>query len=153
MNVQHILVPLDFSSDAEQALDDALGLAQQFQARLTLMHVVHIPVITEVDLSPYFAEMEASAQQGMETYQKRVEAAGRPVDTVLVRGTPFREIVETARTKQVDLIVMGTHGRTGMQHVLIGSVAERVVRLAPCPVMVTRKTGDGAAAEAQRKGR
>jgi nucleotide-binding universal stress UspA family protein len=75
----------------------------------------------------------------METYQKRVEGEGLTVDTVLVRGTPFREIVEIAQTQQVDLIIMGTHGRTGMAHLLMGSVAERVVRLAPCPVMVTRE--------------
>ena len=146
MTIQHILVPLDFSSDAEQALDYALELAQQFQARLTLMHVIYIPVTTEVNLSAYFADLESGALQGMESYQKRVEEAGRPVEMVIVRGTPFREIIETAKTKQVDLIVMGTHGRTGMQHLFIGSVAERVVRLAPCPVLVTREIGDVAGA-------
>ena len=143
MNIQHILVPLDFSSDAEQALEVAVELAQPFQARLTLIHVIYIPVTTEVNLSSYFVEMKAGAQLGMDTYRKRVEEAGRPVDTVVVCGTPFREIVETAKTKDVDLIVMGTHGRTGMQHLLIGSVAERVVRLAPCPVLVTRETQNG----------
>ncbi len=145
MNVKHILVPLDFSADAEQALDCAVGLAQQFQARLTLLHVIHIPVSTEVNLSAYFTEMEASAEQGMDTYQKRVKEAGLAVDSVIIRGTPFREIVETAKAKQVDLIIMGTHGRTGMQHLLLGSVAERVVRLAWCPVMVTRETQNGTA--------
>ncbi len=58
-------------------------------------------------------------------------------DVLTVRGAPSHKIVEAARDKQVDLVVMGTHGRTGLQHLLIGSVAERVVRLAPCPVMVT----------------
>jgi nucleotide-binding universal stress UspA family protein len=139
MNVQHILVPMDFSSDAETALDCAVEFAQQFQARLTLLHVIYIPVTTEVNLSSYFAEIESGAQHGMETYQKRAEGKGLTVDTVIVQGTPFREIVEIAKTKQVDLIIMGTHGRTGMTHLLMGSVAERVVRLAPCPVMVTRE--------------
>ena len=145
MNIKHILVPLDFSADAEQALDCAVGLAQQFQSRLTLLHVIYIPVSTEVNLSAYFTEMEAGAEQGMDTYQKRVEEAGLAVDTVIIRSTPFREIVETAKAKQVDLIIMGTHGRTGLQHLLLGSVAERVVRLAPCPVMVTRETQNGTA--------
>lgn len=140
MKLQHILVPIDFSSDAEQALDCAAGLAQQFQARLTLMHVIYIPVTTEVNLAAYFVDIETSAEQGMETYQKRMEEKGVAADTMIVHGTPFHEIVEAAKTKQVDLIVMGTHGRTGVQHLLIGSVAERVVRLAPCPVMVTRET-------------
>ncbi len=146
MNVQHILVPIDFSASAEQALDCAVGLAQQFQARLTLIHVIYIPVTTEVNISAYFADMEASARQGIATHQKRVEGKGLAVDTVVVYGTPFREIVDTAKTKQVDLIVMGTHGRTGVPHLFIGSVAERVVRLAPCPVMVTRETGNLVAA-------
>ncbi|MCH9662988.1 MAG: universal stress protein [Gammaproteobacteria bacterium] len=140
MNVQNILVPLDFSSDADLALDDALGLAQRFQARMTLLHVIYLPVTTEVNLASYFTQMEAEAQQGMETYKKKVTDAGLSVDTVIVSGVPFREIVETAKAKQADLIVMGTHGRTGMNHFLIGSVAERVVRLAPCPVMVSRET-------------
>lgn len=140
MKVQHILVPLDFSAEAEYALQCAVGLAQPLQARLTLLHVIYLPVTTEVNLSAYLADMEAGVQQEMEAYCERVQAAGLVVDTAIVRGTPFREIVETAKTQQVDLIVMGTHGRTGMQHLLIGSVAERVVRLAPCPVMVTRET-------------
>ncbi len=138
MHVQHILVPIDFSADAETALDQAIELAKQFKARLTLMNVIYFPVAADVNLSAYYGEVEAGAKQGMTTYEERVKAAGVSVDTVLVNGTPFREIVETAKTQQVDLIVMGTHGRTGMQHLLIGSVAERVVRLAPCPVMVTR---------------
>ncbi len=138
MNVQQILVPIDFSSDSEQALDYAIGLAQQFQSSLTLMHVIYIPVTTEVNLAAYFADMEAGVKEGIETYRKRAEEAGLAVDVVIVRGTPFHEIVQTAKTKQIDLIVMGTHGRTGVTHLLIGSVAERVVRLAPCPVLVTR---------------
>jgi nucleotide-binding universal stress UspA family protein len=101
--------------------------------------VIHIPVTTEVNLSSYYVEMETSAQQGMMTYQKRVEDAGLVTDVIVMRGTPFREIVDTASNKRVDLIVMGTHGRTGLQHLLLGSVAERVVRLAPCPVLVTRE--------------
>jgi universal stress protein A len=139
MKCQHILVPIDFSPDAERALGHAIELARQFQARLTLLHVIHIPVTTEVNLSSYYVEMETSAQQGMMTYQKRVEDAGLVTDVIVMRGTPFREIVDTASNKRVDLIVMGTHGRTGLQHLLLGSVAERVVRLAPCPVLVTRE--------------
>ena len=59
---------------------------------------------------------------------------------VVAHGIPFQEIIDTAKVRQVDLIVMGTHGRTGLLHVLLGSVAERVVRLAPCPVLVARQT-------------
>lgn len=140
MYFEHILVPIDFSPDAEQALELAVMLAQQFQARITLLHAVHLPVTTEVSLTAYFSEMEASAERGMETYQKRVEEVGVAVEALVQVGIPFRQIIETAGNEGVDLIIMGTHGRTGVQHLMLGSVAERVVRLAPCPVLVTRKT-------------
>ncbi|ETX05969.1 universal stress protein [Candidatus Entotheonella palauensis] len=140
MHIQHILVPMDFSPDAEQALESAMALARQFQARITLLHAVHLPVTTEVSLTAYFSEMQASAQRGMETYQKQVTDAGLPVDMFVLVGVPFRKIIETAANEGADLIVMGTHGRTGVPHLMLGSVAERVVRLAPCPVLVTRKT-------------
>ncbi len=146
MHIQHILVPMDFSSDAEHALEQAIELAKQFQARLTLMNVMYFPVVADVNLVAYYGEIETGAKQGIADYEERAKEAGLSVDTVIVSGTPFREIVETAKTQQVDLIVMGTHGRTGMHHMLIGSVAERVVRLAPCPVMVTRGTRTQAAA-------
>jgi nucleotide-binding universal stress UspA family protein len=139
MQIQHILVPMDFSPDAEQALEQAVALAQQFQARITLLHAIHLPVTTEVALTAYLSEMEASAQRGMETYQKRVADAGLPVETLVLVGVPYRRIIDTAADESADLIVMGTHGRTGVQHWMLGSVAERVVRLAPCPVLVTRK--------------
>ena len=78
----------------------------------------------------------------------RVTAAGLPGARVVLYGVPFQEIVEVAKAQQVDLIVMGTHGRTGLMHVLLGSVAEKVVRLAPCSVLVvpaTRHTSDASA--------
>ena len=136
MKCEHILVPIDFSPDAEQALDCAIGLAQQFQAHLTLLHVIYLPETAEVNPLAYLAKAESEAERETVAYQKRVEDAGVAVDTLIIRGIPVDKIVDTARAKQADLLVMGTHGRTGLQHLLIGSVAERVVRLAPCPVMV-----------------
>ena len=65
--------------------------------------------------------------------------SGTEGDIVVVHGVPFHEIVETAKTQKVDFIVMGTYGRTGLQHVLLGSVAEKIVRLAPCPVLIARQ--------------
>jgi universal stress protein A len=71
---------------------------------------------------------------------RRVQEAGLPGDSAIVEGAPFQMIIDTAKDNEADLIVMGTHGRTGLTHVLMGSVAERVVRMAPCPVLVTRGT-------------
>ena len=87
----------------------------------------------------YLQDLEAEIMQSMEACRARVTAAGLEGDIVVVHGVPFHEILETAKTQKVDLIIMGTHGRTGFQHILLGSVAEKVVRLAPCPVLVARQ--------------
>ena len=90
--------------------------------------------------SPAFVdELEAAITSDMEGYLARVTAAGLAGEIAVVHGVPFQEILDTAKARQVDLIVMGTHGRTGLSHVLLGSVAEKVVRLAPCPVLVARQ--------------
>ena len=144
MTVQHMLVPLDFSSYADQALEYAIALAQQLQARLTLLHVLHLTpremgkVTAAPSLKAYLQGVETDAQHQMQAARERVHQAGLPCDSVVVQGVPYQTIVELAGNRAVDLIVMGTHGRTGLLHVLLGSVAERVVRLAPCPVLVTR---------------
>jgi len=78
----------------------------------------------------------------LESYLERVMAAGLNGDKVIVHGSPYQEIVEIAKARQVDLIIMGTHGRTGLRHMLMGSVAEKVVQLASCPVLVTRQPAD-----------
>lgn len=138
MSAQHFLVPLDFSASADHALEYALALATKLQARLTLLHVIYMPKTVEVDLTPYQEQIEAGAKQAMDTYVKQAHDAGVEAHVDMVHGVPFREIVELAEAKHIDLIIMGTHGRTGLQHALLGSVAEKVVRLAPCPVLVTR---------------
>jgi nucleotide-binding universal stress UspA family protein len=147
MSMQHILVPIDFSPYATQALDFAIDLASKLSARLTLLHAIDvIPLgLAEggVALPPtYIDTLEAEMQQSLETYSRRVQEAGLNCDIMIVQGTPFQSIIDAARDKQVDLIIMGTHGRTGLKHLLLGSVAEKVVRLAPCPVLITRGPAD-----------
>jgi nucleotide-binding universal stress UspA family protein len=143
METQHYLVPLDFSEHADKALQYAIELAQKVPARLTLLHVIHtMPLgVTEIGASlpyAYLQEMEADIAQAMDAYLQRVQAAKLQGEVKTVHGVPFQEIVECAKAGKVDLIIMGTHGRTGLQHALLGSVAEKVVRLAPCSVLVTR---------------
>jgi nucleotide-binding universal stress UspA family protein len=145
MAVQHILVPTDFSEDADQALNYAIELAQKLQARLTLLHVIYLATtavgsLLAYSLEGYLQAMEAEAREQMQTLLKRVHQAGLQGETVMIHGVPFQAILDTAKKKAVDLIVMGTHGRTGLTHILMGSVAERVVRMTPCPVLVTRGT-------------
>ena len=141
MKCEQILAPTDFSSDAEHALGHAIELAQQFQARLILLHVVYLylPGAAEASFSAYVAKVKSEAEQEVAVCRKRAIDAGVTVDALVDLGVPAEKIVEVAKNEQVDLIVMGTQGRTGLQHLLLGSVAERVVRLAPCPVMVVPK--------------
>src|SRR6516164_10329325 len=122
------LVPLDFSEYANQALEYAIGLARKLEARLTLLHVIQPLPLGGVDMGvtlpyTYLQDLEAEIMQSMEACLARVTAAGLEGDIVVVHGVPFHEIVETAKAQKVDLIVMGTHGRTGLQHILLGSVA------------------------------
>ena len=144
MTAQHFLVPIDFSAYAEQALDYAIALAQKLQARVTLLHVIQPPLVAGADMgawpSPAFLQdLEAAIMSDLEGYLARVTAAGLAGEIAVVHGVPFQEILDTAKARQVDLIIMGTHGRTGLSHVLLGSVAEKVVRLAPCPVLIARQ--------------
>lgn len=144
MATQRFLVPLDFSEYANQALDYAINLASKLGARLTLLHVIQSLPLGGVDMGvtlpyTYIQELEAEIMTSMNDYLERVTAAGLEGEIVVVHGVPFQDIVETAKSQQVALIVMGTHGRTGFQHLLLGSVAEKVVRLAPCSVLVARQ--------------
>jgi nucleotide-binding universal stress UspA family protein len=147
MTGQHFLVPIDFSTCADQALAYAITLAKQLQARLTLLHVIHaVPLWTEGDMGralpdAYLSELEAVAQCNLESRRQRVIDASLAADMLVVHGMPFQTIRDIASNQQVDLIIMGTHGRTGLQHVLLGSGAEKILRLAPYPVLVTHSTG------------
>jgi nucleotide-binding universal stress UspA family protein len=144
MAAQRFLVPVDFSEYADQALEYAMGLAGKLGARLTLLHVIQALPLGGVDMGvslpyTYLQDLEAEITNSLQAYLERVTAAGLEGEIAVVHGVPFHEIIETAKLQQVDLIIMGTHGRTGLQHVLLGSVAEKVVRLSPCPVLVVRQ--------------
>ncbi len=145
MTAQHILVPTDFSEYANHALDYAIELAKTLQAHLTVLHVLHLSSFALGEAPPTVLDdtltaMETNAEQQTQMALDRVQQAGIQGESTIVEGTPFQAIIETAESRNVDLIVMGTHGRTGLSHALMGSVAEKVVRLAPCPVLVTRGT-------------
>ena len=136
-----------FSEDANQALAYAIALASKLGARVTLLHVMQSPPWGGVDMdvtlphaySQFIQHLEAEVTHRMQACLERVTARGLEGEMAVVHGEPFQEILDTAKKQQVDLSIMGTHGRTGLQHVLLGSVAEKVVRLAPCPVLVVRQ--------------
>jgi nucleotide-binding universal stress UspA family protein len=126
MPIQHMLVPLDFSPSADQALKYAIDLAQTLRAHLILLHVIHLTPLVMGDmlatsLEAYLQAVETEAEQQMHAARARVHQVGLRCDTIIVQGVPFQTIVDTAGDRDVDLIVMGTHGRTGLTHVLMGS--------------------------------
>lgn len=141
---ERILVPVDFAPHSAQALRVGCDVAAHYSASVTLAHV-HEPVdyalpegyvlYTPDQLSRITAELENRLRASRE--EAEALGVGR-VDARLLRGSAAVEIVELARSAGFDLIVMGTHGRTGLKHVLMGSVAERVLRTAPCPVLTVK---------------
>src|SRR5215471_12769688 len=116
MIIQHVLVPIDFSATADRALAYAIALAQQLQARLTLLHVLHLSPLELGEMEPamsatYLEDRETDAQHLLQASLDRVQHAGLQGDSLLVQGTPTHRIVDIAGEQQVDLIIMGTHGR------------------------------------------
>ncbi len=141
MAFQRILCPVDFSDPSRRALDLAVELAQKFSASLTVLHVYPPPgyVLPEgyVPAGPeVLAEVELRTRESLEAWQQAAQAAGAAqVDIATGIGPAAGEIVHQAREGNFDLVVVGTHGRTGLAHMVLGSTAEKVVRLSPCPVL------------------
>lgn len=143
---QTILVPIDFSADAGRALETAIGMARQTGAALHVAHVFGLPLpllLPYEIVMPDAVRSDARANVAREL-EKEAEIARREgVETTahMLDGSPAVAIVELAQDIGADLIVMGTHGRTGIGHVVLGSVAERTLRTAPCAVMTVKGGG------------
>jgi nucleotide-binding universal stress UspA family protein len=138
--ITQILVPTDFSEPSERALTYARDLADQFHASLHLLHVVNRPLLAEgLAAEAFMSDGTAMGSDMVEDAQRRLrKQAPEAASTDVVFGYAARSIVEHASRLGIDLIVMGSHGRTGIAHVLLGSVAETIVRTAPCPVLTVR---------------
>ena len=142
--IEKILVPVDFSAHSAEALRFAADLARRYAASLDLLHVFQTMTyaLPEGYVVPSPEQLDAIMkhfQQELETAKRSALAAGAPsVETTLLQGGVASAILRVAEERHHDLIVMGTHGRTGMKHMLLGSVAEHIVRVAPCPVLTVR---------------
>ncbi len=153
-HITRILVPTDFSSSSSLATDYAIDMARRYGAAIQLLHVMeefaHMSVCLEgcVYLPEIGEKLKGEAEARLAALAQRCEAAGVAVRTRLLIGRPIEGILKTAKDATPDLIVMGTHGRGGLAHLLLGSVAERVVRTAPCPVLTVRDTATVAEAVA-----
>ena len=143
IRIGRILCPTDFSEFSLRALERAVSLARWFEARVTALHVLPRPLVLPVgaimpDLGVPMDLLRAQRQQGETTLGRWIEpflGEGVPIETRLVEGDPWREIQAAAEALPADLVIMGTHGRSGFEHLLLGSVTEKVLRRAPCPVL------------------
>ena len=137
-----ICCPVDFSETSRVALEEAAELSRRFEARLTLLHVFEPPgASAELMVSPpeFFDQTMKELERKLDLWKAEAERHGaKPVRAQVATGAPATEIVRFAATAGCDLVVMGTHGRRGLPHLVLGSVAERVVREAACPVLVVR---------------
>jgi nucleotide-binding universal stress UspA family protein len=141
MSIGHILVATDFSDPSEVAVREAAAWAKRTGAQVTLMHALSVPDLDPDELEqpiPEHAELEEAVHEHLDRIVKSI-LAGCDAKTAMIRHTnPAVGIVELAKELEADLLIIATHGRSGLARLLLGSVAERVVRLASCPVLTVR---------------
>ncbi|MBN8249472.1 MAG: universal stress protein [Verrucomicrobia bacterium] len=142
-HIRQILVPMDFSEHSRKSLQYAVPFAQQFGATLVLLHVIE-PMVFPGEFAYAPMQPQDMDEQRMDQARQRLQAAadelgtGVPVVPEVRLGRAWKEIAETAKSREVDLLIISTHGYTGLKYALLGSVAEKIVRHAPCPVLVVR---------------
>lgn len=159
MAIKRILVPVDFSDTSLKALDHAIEWAAAFKAEILVLFVVE-PIYyaspsdlygSAANIGVVLQEQERIAREQMERLSVDLEKRGVTFRTTTMTGTPYLRIVEAADQQKADLIVIATHGRTGLSHMLMGSVAEKVVRTAVCPVLSVRVPTEPARGDARKK--
>jgi nucleotide-binding universal stress UspA family protein len=147
--IKRVLVPIDFSDYSKNSLKYAVKLVNSFKADLFLIYVVE-PVIYPPDFSmgqiaipSIDAEVDKRASEELNTLAKTEIPVDVKCKCIIKTGKPFIEIIETAKEENIDLIIIASHGHTGVEHILFGSTAEKVIRKAPCPVLTFRDQAKG----------
>lgn len=144
MKINTILFATDFSEGSKNALPYAVDLARRYEAKLVLMHVIYDVTratgwfVPHVSVEEMYKDLEIGAKSELEKTFIEEMRGFRDIEHVVMKGIPYEEITKFAETNKVDLIVLATHGRTGLDRLLFGSTAEQVVRYAPCPVLSVR---------------
>ena len=144
--LKNILVPIDFSDHSRKALQYALPFAEKYGAKIILLHVVeprvypenYFDVIIPAEMEQVNMELAATARKQLGEWRRQEIDPKIAADSIVRIGKPYAEIINTAKELDIDLIVIATHGYTGLKHVVLGSTAERVVRHAVCPVLTVR---------------
>lgn len=145
--IRTIVAAVDFSELSDQALEAAIDLAKQFGAELHLVHAfdVRVPLVTPYEVAiptSFIEEARRAAKRKLDAHEERAKEAGLTVHAHLTEVPAATSIAEVAEEAGADLIVMGTHGHTGLKHVVLGSVAERTLRHAPCSVLTVKRRGE-----------
>jgi len=144
IDIKNILCPVDHSDCSKEALKYAVSFAIKDNSKLYLLHVIDIRTFDESinAMTPQIPDDETLAQLKTKLLDCIPEEMrdDMNVEALVVQGIPFVEIISTAKRNDVDMIVLGSHGRTGISHMMMGSVSEKVVRKAPCPVLTVRKS-------------
>lgn len=141
VKIERILFPTDFSECAQHALMYALSIATEYRAQLIALHVVpqlNLPPEMESSAGALYDEMERIARAKIAKLVPKRFLEKIKVQNIIVRGVPFLEIIKEAKKRNADLIIIATHGRTGLQHAVFGSTTEKVARKAPCPILIVR---------------
>ena len=145
IDLHRILVPIDFSKHSHKALIYAASFAEKFAAELHLLHILQDyavffpdPIAASAPALPPADQLTTAARTALDRLVQENKLQALRTQTEVRQGTPYQEIADYAREKEIDLIVMGTHGRTGLVHLLLGSITEKVIRWAPCPVLTVR---------------
>ena len=145
IDLKNVLLPVDFSESSLKATEYALSLVSNFRATLHMLHVIEDPVVYlpmfESYPVPTREQFETYAQDRLENWIAAEDSEGLKIELRWVHGKPFAEITSYAQENNIDLIIIGTHGRGAVTHLLLGSVAEKIVRKSPCPVLTVHASG------------
>ena len=144
IGLRTILVPIDFSDNSKKALRYAIPFAQQFNASLILAYIIEPTIYPsdfgfgQIGFPDVEKELQEKAISEMAALKETIIPPGLNSTTLVGTGIPFVEITQFAKEHEVDIIIVATHGMTGVEHILFGSTAEKIIRKAPCPVLVVR---------------
>ena len=144
MEIKGILFPTDFSDGSAQALQYAVEFAKKYSAKLYIIHVIYDMAkgsglyVPHVSMDQLYKDIQEGAKKELDNFGVEALESMKNVERIVMTGVPHHEIVEFANKNKIDVIVIGTHGRTGIDRLLFGSTASQVVRNSPCPVLTVR---------------